>query len=158
MGQRNEIGNIVDLRLPEKAVKLSSKDLKTFADNNDKRRAIGNQKLDTLKEYYKINSFILGLLGRQVKISKDYLEDTKKGFENLFSIGDQPCTNCTTEIKKVNNYRVLIIHQELKEFAYYAFFSVDDEKSAAVNGILDYDKSIAGNKSTALKTIKWAAK
>jgi hypothetical protein len=151
MGQRNQISNIVDLHLPQSAIKLSGKDLKKLKDNNDKHPAIG--RLDTLNEYYKINSFTLGLHGGQVKTSKYYLEETKKGYDNLFKIGDHPCTNCTTEIKKINNYSVLLIHQESKDFAYYAFFSVDNERGAAVNGILDYNKSIAGNKNKALKTI-----
>jgi len=153
MAQQQKIEDIVDIRLPVGTRKLTTQELKTITDANTKHPAISKQKAGVANEYYSIDSFTLELNGSPVKVSKNYLEDTKKGYDNLFKIGGHPCTECTSEIKKINNYTVLIIHQGLQDSGYYAFFSVDDKNSAAVNGILDYSKLNANNKSKALKAV-----
>jgi len=149
--QQNHVTDFVNMQLPSGTRKLPSGELKTMA--RTKHPAIDQKEVDTAGEFYMINTFVLGINGAKVKTAKNYLEDTKKGYDNLFKMNGHPCTNCTSELKRINNYNVLILHQESQDWAYYAFFTIDDKSSAAVNGMLDYGKSVASNKSKALKTL-----
>jgi len=58
-----------------------------------------------------------------------------------------------SEIKSINNYEVLIMHHEARDYASYSFFSVNNLNTKVLNGKLEYDKSDTTNRNIAANTL-----
>lgn len=151
LAQQNKIMEIADIPLPSKAKKISNEALRTMVDNNKKNPESLKVIFDPKGEYYQIDSFTLALYGEQVNIKTNYLEDSKRGFEGSFKKTN--CFTCTTEIKAINNYKVLIVFLDTRDRGYFYFYTIKNDNSASINGSISYDKSNANNKNEALKTI-----
>lgn len=148
MGQVKEL---VIISFPSGAKKLSNEQMRTMANNNKKFPEDLKADLTRDGEYYKIDSFTLALYGGRVNIDKNYLDDSKKGFESMFK--KMNCSTCTAEIKKINNYTALIAFIDTRDISYYFFYTVNNNNNASVNGSINYDRSNPDNKKKALKTI-----
>lgn len=151
LAQQNKIGEIADIHLPLKAKKLSNEALRTMAGNNEKTSESPKVIFDPKGEYYQIDSFTLALYGEHVNIKTNYLEDSKKGFEGTFK--KTSCFTCTAEIKEINNYKALIVFLDTRDLGYYYFYTIKNDNKASINGSISYDKSKAGSKAEALKTV-----
>lgn len=151
VAQQTSLTNIVTIKLPEGAEPLSKEQLITFVKG---KQAYSQEDRKNIKgELYKINTMILELNPHQGNVSKDRLEKLKSGLDALARLDGMIFSNYTSEIKTINNYRVLVIHDEGQNWAYYSFFSINNSGTCSLNGRLEYDKSIRSNREKAENTL-----
>src|SRR5579875_3826514 len=136
MAQENPFKEFVCIDFPARMVKVPKQEIKTiFNDWKDEYLPI-----DTIHQYYHIDSSILTLHGECWNAPANYLENLEKGFNALSKLDGTHC-DCSTQIKKVSNYDVLIFHIESQKWGDYFFFSVNERNNAVLNGNLVYFKS-----------------
>ncbi|HUS01673.1 MAG TPA: hypothetical protein VMY77_08095 [Chitinophagaceae bacterium] len=146
ISQHTPLNELVKIKLPGGSEKLSYKQLQSFL--IDKKGFNQNRDWTPKGDVYKINSMILQLNGAGITRSEK-LEDTKKGFDEMgFN-----SINYTSEIKSINNYKVLIMHLEGRDYASYSFFSVNNSNTKVLNGRLDYDKFDTATRDIAINTL-----
>jgi len=150
--QTKPVRHIVDIHLPSGAKKLSNEQMRTMANSTKKFPEDLKTDLNSTGEYYQIDSLTLALYGGSVNIKTNYLDDSKKNFEDTFKKIN--CSTCTAEIQKLNNYNALIVFFDTRDFGYYFFYTVNNDNSALVNGNITYDKFSISNKKRALKTVQ----
>lgn len=150
--QHTPLNDLVNISLPKSAEKLTNEQLHSFISGKtqyfqktDRRKSKG--------DFYKINDMIIQLNGDHVNTAKNYLENTKKGFDEMAHMGGNLSTNYTSEIKSLNNYKILIIHQEAQNWAYYNFSSINDSNSSILKGRIEYDKTDKSNRNKAAKML-----
>ena len=158
IGQQTPLSDIVNITLPKGAEKLTKEKLRATTISD----AI-NSGIDTKKgkgDFYKTNSILMQLNGGYVPVKIDYLEQLQGGLEAMYSLsGDLP-PDYKSEIKAINNYRVLVVQYDAREnFSYYRFFSVSNTLSSGLNGVIEF-KTSEKSKATAilnemLKSIKY---
>ena len=158
MGQQTPLSDIVNITLPKGAEKLTKEKLRATTISD----AI-NSGIDTKKgkgDFYKINSILMQLNGGYVPVKIDYLEQLQGGLEAMYSLrGDLP-PDYKSEIKAINNYKVLVVQYDAREnFSCYRFSSVSNTLSSGLNGVIEF-KTFKKSKETAvldemLKSIKF---
>lgn len=149
---QTSINDIVNIGLPKGAEKLTNEQLKTFV--TGKKQYF--QEIDRTKskgDFYLINNMIIQLNGDKVPLPEKNLEELKNAMDALANINGHPLTNYTSEIKNINNFKVLIIHHQSQDYASYTFYCVNNLNTAVLNGGLEYDKNDKSNKDKAAKTL-----
>ena len=157
MGQQTPLSDIVNITLPKGAEKLTKEKLRATTISD----AI-NSGIDTKKgkgDFYKTNSILMQLNGGYVPVKIDYIEQLQGGLKAMSSLsGDLP-PNYKSEIKAINNYRVLVVQYDSESLHVYRFFAVNNTHTNALNGIMEFNIS-EKDKETAildemLKSIKF---
>ena len=157
MGQQTPLSDIVNITLPKGAEKLTKEKLRVTTISD----AI-NSGIDTKKgkgDFYKINSILMQLNGGYVPVKIDYIEQLQGGLKAMSSLsGDLP-PNYKSEIKAINNYRVLVVQYDSESLHVYRFFAANNTHTNALNGIMEFnisekDKETA-NLDEMLKSIKF---
>lgn len=157
------VDSIVNFTLPKGTEKLTENQFQSF-----RKSHVTSFKSDQVKlngEYYKINDLLVHLNGGYFNAPKNRLEYLKRDLDGQIKrmLYQTPKTNnpwlpdYTSEIKSINNYKVLIIHQDWGNSASYDFYTVNNSNTAVLNGSIDYyynDKlSKESNKSKAAQTL-----
>jgi hypothetical protein len=123
MAQQNQIREIVRVDFPVGTIKLPrQEDFQTLL--GDWSHDSVPRKLPLFKngEFYRIDSFLLALHGERRNAPKHYLENLKKDFDGLAEQSEANF-NQTSEIKKINNYSVLITNIDSRDWGSF-FFSL----------------------------------
>jgi hypothetical protein len=129
------ISDYVDIRLPGLAQKITKEELQVYV----KGKKQYFQKIDRLKttgDIYRINSSILQLNAGSLKAPKD-LDQLKASFDRMATASPE---GYSSEIRAINNYKVLIMHQAREDYASYSFYSIDSSSTRALNGSIEYNK------------------
>jgi hypothetical protein len=140
-----QVKDIVRIDFPPRTETLPIE--KEFVNDSIENYIILKPTLDAIGESYKIDSMTLKLYVALWNSQKNYLEDAKKGLKEFFR--QMNCSKCVSEIRNVNNYKVLIINIDSKNSGYYLFFSVNKKNTAVLNGSLCY----TSNKTKASETL-----
>lgn len=90
-------------------------------------------------EFYTINNYLLRLVAAQIKVPQGYLQQLKKGTNDMFQLS--PPENYSSIIKAINNYNVLVIQYDRGNVSYYTFYSVSDDNAKALNGTIEFKLS-----------------
>jgi hypothetical protein len=146
IAQQTSLNNIVTIKLPEGAERLSKEQLIIFIKN---KQAYSQDRKNINGEIFKLNTMILQLIPLKGSVSKERLENLKYGLDRLAQMDGMIVSNYTSEIKVINNYRVLVIHDEGENWALYNFYSINNSGTCSVNGRLEYDKSDKTNREKA---------
>jgi len=152
LAQQSPVDSVVQICFPEGAERLSTEQLRTAVETDKNWSPIQDVVLNSKGETYRIGSFLLKVYAEIVSVPESQLEESKNNFAVFFRKFN--CTTCTSEIKTVNNFRVVIIKQDSKDWGYYAFYSVNESHNSAFNGMLYYGRSEINNSVKAQKTIE----
>jgi hypothetical protein len=71
-----------------------------------------------------------------LKAPKD-LDQLKANFDRMAAASPD---GYSSEIRTINNYKVLIMHQAREDYASYSFYSIDSSNTRALNGSIEYNK------------------
>lgn len=152
IAQNSQIFDFVRIDLPAKTVKLSKEELKSIVAQGKIDSLMVYPPPDTSHVYYRIDSNLLALYGELRKSPKNYLENRRKDFEALSKLDGMNC-NCTSQIKTINNYSVLITCVDSRDCGGYFFYSVNRKRTAVINGSLIYSGP-GSNKANASKVLR----
>lgn len=151
--QHAALNDLVNIRLPKGSEKITQSQLQTFVTGKTAYSQRLKGGMNSNSDFYKINDMIIELNGAHGKAPKDYLEKLKKGLDGMARLDGNFATNYTSEIKNINNYRVLIIHDGGQNYASYSFYTLNSKNTSALNGGIDYDKTDKSNRDKAAKTL-----
>jgi hypothetical protein len=140
LAQQSQISNFVRIDFPGRAIKLSIEELKTIIGKRRNILPMLYLPVDTSHQYYSIDSILLSLHGELWQAPKNYLKTQQKSFEAISKVDGMVC-DCTTQIKEINNYSVLVTNVDSRDWGNYFFYSVNRNNSAVLNGSLFYFKS-----------------
>ena len=157
MGQQTPLSDIVNITLPKGAEKITKEKFRSTVMSSAQRSAI-DTKIGK-GDFYKLNRGLMVLYSVQGITPKNYLEQTANGLKAMSSLsGDLP-PNYKSEIKAINNYRVLVVQYDSESLHVYRFFAVNNTHTNALNGVIEF-KTSEKSKATAilnemLKSIKF---
>jgi hypothetical protein len=151
MAQQKKVSEIATIKFPSGTEKLTDEQLRTLR-TTSKSPILSTSWKNKVVEHYQINSFFLELYGEHLTDAKYTLEDNLKDIELLNKQGNGT-GSIVSGIKKINNYRVFIAQVQAKDWAYYSFFTLNDNKTEVLNGMLHYDPSDSINKDQALTAL-----
>lgn len=134
------MSDFVRIDFPARTIKLSKEELKRIMEKSKNVSSMLHQPIDTSRQYYSIDSILLSLHGELWQAPDNYLKDQQKSFKALSTVDGMNC-DCTSEIKSINNYSVLITNIDSRDWGSYFFYSVNRNNSAVLNGSLFYFKS-----------------
>gem|GEM_PF-5043343 len=135
MAQRGQVSDFVRIDFPARAIKLSKEELKTIIEKRRNNFSMLYLPIDTNRQYYSVDSTLLSLHGELWQAPKNYLKTQQKNFEALSKVDGMLC-DCTSQIKEINNYSVLVTNIDSRDWGYYFFYSVNRNNSAVLNGSL----------------------
>ena len=152
MGQQRILSDVVNITLPKNSEKLTKEKLKSTdqpsAHINPRRVPVIDK--NGKGDYFKVNGILMQLNAGYANNSKDYLEDTQAVFKEMAGLSGSLPPNYHSQIKNINNFKVLIIYKDESEnVGSYSFFSVNNSKTSALNGIMEFNKS-QKDKATAI--------
>ena len=151
MAQQNQINDIVQINFPLRTVRLTTEEVTSFLRVADKDSTLALP-IDSKRQYYNIDSCLVKFHGERSKAPENYLEEIQKKLEAISTV-DGMRSDRDYQIRKVNNYSVLISNIDSQYWGSYFFFSVNRDNSAILNGSLHYFKS-SSDKAKALKTLE----
>lgn len=145
--QELTVDKVVSIQLPPGSKKVPKAEIKTVIISKSTSKTPINRQ--TAKgEFYKIDNALMQLSVAKGTFKSSRLEDLKKSLEEMA----KGTENFTSEIKSINNYKVLIICHELKnsDLGYYSFYTLSNNRNAVLNGMIEYKKSEKAKTSTLL--------
>lgn len=157
MSQQISMSDIVSIKLPKGIEKLTKEKFRSTVMSSAQRSAI-DTKIGK-GDFYKLNRGLMVLYSIQGITPKNYLEQAANGLKAMSSLsGDLP-PNYKSEIKAINNYRVLVVQYDSESLHVYRFFAVNNTHTNSLNGIMEFNIS-EKDKETAildemLKSIKF---
>ena len=152
MGQQTILSDVINITLPKNAEKLTKEKLKL---TDQPSAHISYKRIPVIDkngkgEYYNVNGIFMRLNVGYGNTLQDYLEDTQAVFKDMAGLSGSLPPNYHSQIKNINNFKVLIIYKDESEnVGSYSFFSVNNPKTSAFNGIMEFNKP-QKNKATAI--------
>jgi hypothetical protein len=130
-----EVGKF-SLKVPKEAVKITHEDLDS---KNPSQQMI--KKLTNMNIIYKINDVYFGMLDPfKGEIKKDYLKDSKKGFDYLHKdFGTVESEQYKSSLAKINNNDVFVRYRFDKNIGQYTFKMVNKDYNQMFSGVIFFE-------------------
>ena len=152
IAQQKLVNDIVNINLPKGAEKITNDQLQNFM--KGKTGYFQKYRIKSKGDIYRLKGMIIQLNAFH-KSPSQTLEDTKKSIDWMTHMdGQKTPSDYTSEIKNINNYKVLITHYAAQDYASFHFYSVNNTNTAILNGSLEYDKTDKNNKDKAEKALE----
>jgi hypothetical protein len=144
-GQKIALNDTVSIELPKQAIPLNRDGFEASVNENFSYSKLAlnsvpkkNERLYN-KHFYKVGDILIKLTHgkRRLTGKEDYLTDTKKQLNALFSLNGNSNNNSSV-IKTFNNNPVLIIYYEMENVGYYDFYCYNFTNTFALNGRVQF--------------------
>jgi hypothetical protein len=154
LGQQISLNNEVKINLPNRTEKLTKDQVSSFAGKrfNHDKIALSNIADFNTPHLYKVDNVLISFNTASGSTEEGHLLKLKNGLDEMSKKNKSYSSN----IKTVNNSKVLIINETLGNVEYYNFYcfkTINAKRVTAITGTLQFDKSDHDNASNILDDV-----
>jgi hypothetical protein len=135
--QETRVEKTISLSLPQGSEKPNDQVLSAYLKNRKNTQALKPDKFNGLT--YKFGSIIFQINGDTGKFASNRLEQFKRNEDNLMSKIEG--ANYSSELKTINNNKVVIIKTQSKDYHYYRFMAINKDNNKVVFATMEYNEA-----------------